>query len=112
MDVLLAEAVLVAVLDEALRGIDHKDALASGSAFLVEHDYAGRGARAVEKVRRKADDAFQVTTLYKVAADGTLCTTTKQHAVREDARAFAGAFERAEDVQEVGVIALLAGGMP
>jgi hypothetical protein len=29
--------------------------------------------------------------------------------VRENARAFAGALERAEDVQEVGVIALLAG---
>ena len=47
--------------------------------------------------------------LDEVAADGTLGTAAKQHAVRENARAFAGALERAEDVQEVGVVALLAG---
>ena len=47
--------------------------------------------------------------LDEVAADGGLGIAAKQNAVREDARAFAGALERAEDVQQVGVIALLAG---
>src|SRR5262249_56398068 len=70
---------------------------------------AGGNASAVKKVRRQTDDAFQVAALYEIAADGTLRTTTKQHAVREDARAFAGALERSQNVQEVSVVALLAG---
>ena len=109
MDVLLAEAVLVAVLHEALGGVDHEDALAGVRAFLVEHDDAGGDAGAVEEVRRQADDALDVATLDEVAADVGLGIAAKQHAVREDARAFAGALERAEDVQQVGVVALLAG---
>ena len=109
MDVLLAEAVLVAVLDEALGGIDHEDALAGVRAFLVEHDDAGGDAGAVKEVRRQADDALDVAALDEVAADGGLGIAAEQHAVREDARAFAGALERAEDVQQVGVVALLAG---
>ena len=34
VDVLLAQAVLVAVLDEALAGVDHEDALAAGAFSL------------------------------------------------------------------------------
>ena len=59
MDVLLAEAVLVTVLDEALGGVDHEDALAGVSVLLVENDDAGRNASAVEQVRGQADDAFE-----------------------------------------------------
>ena len=60
MDVLFAEAVFRAVLHEALRGVDHKDALAGGSVFLVEHEDAGRDARAVKEIRRQADDGLEV----------------------------------------------------
>jgi hypothetical protein len=72
-------------------------------------DDAGGNAGAVKEVRRQADDAFQVATSDEVAADDPLRTSSKQHAVREDARAFPNALERAEDVQEVSVITLLAG---
>jgi hypothetical protein len=109
VDVLLAKAVLVAVLDEPLGGVDHEDALAGVCPFLVEHDDAGWDACAVKQVRRQADYAFKVATLDQVAPDCGLSATTKQHTMRQDARAFAGALERAEDMQKVGVIALLAG---
>ncbi len=59
VDVLLAEAVLGAVLAEALGGIDHEDAFAGGGVFLVEHDDAGGDAGAVEQVGRQADDALR-----------------------------------------------------
>ena len=52
VDVLGAEPVLVAVLDEALGGIDHEDALASMSMFLVQHKDASGDAGAVEQVGR------------------------------------------------------------
>jgi hypothetical protein len=43
-------------------------------------------------------------------ADAALCATAKQHAVRVDDRALAGAFERFEDVQHEGVVAILGRG--
>ena len=58
-----AQAVLVAVLDEALGGVDHEDALAGVGVFLVEHDDAGGNAGAVEEVGRQADDALDVAAL-------------------------------------------------
>ena len=60
VDVLGAQAVLVAVLDEALGGVDHEDALAGRGVFLVQHDDAGGDAGAVEQVGRQADDALDV----------------------------------------------------
>ena len=45
----------------------------------------------------------------EIAANVGLGVAAKQNAVRQNARAFAGAPERADDVQQIGVIALLAG---
>jgi hypothetical protein len=59
VDVLLAQAVLVAVLEEALAGVDHEHALAADRIFLVEHQDAGRYAGAVEEVGGQADDALE-----------------------------------------------------
>ena len=59
VDVLLAQAVLVAVLDEALGGVDHEHALAGRRVLLVEHQDASWNARAIEQVGGQADDAFQ-----------------------------------------------------
>ena len=56
VNVLVAQAILVAVLDKTLRRIDHENALAGAGVFLVEDDDAGRDAGAVEEVRRQADD--------------------------------------------------------
>ncbi len=58
VDVLRTQTVLVAVLDEALGGINHEDALAGVGVFLVEHDDAGRDAGAIEEVGRQTDDAL------------------------------------------------------
>ena len=58
VDVLFAQAVLVAVLDVAAGGVDHEHALARGGVLFVEHQDAGGDAGAVEQVRRQADDAL------------------------------------------------------
>ena len=109
MDVLGAQAVLGAVLHEAAAGVDHEDALAGVGVLLVDDDDAGGDAGAVEEVRGQADDALDVALADERAADVGLGIAPEQHAVRQDARALAGALERADDVQQVGVVALLGG---
>ena len=98
VDVLLAQAVLGAVFHEAAAGVDHEDALASVGILLVDHHDAGRNAGAVKQVGRQTNDALDVSLADQVAPDVGLGTASKQHAVRQDARAFAGAFERANNV--------------
>jgi len=109
VDVLGAQAVLRAVLDEALGGVDHEDALAGGCVFLVEHDDAGGDARAIEEIRGQPDDGLDVAALHEVLADDGLGIAAEEDTVRENARAFAAGLERADDVQQVGVVALLGG---
>ena len=48
----LAQPILVAILDEALAGVDHENALARSGVFLVQHQDAGRDAGAVKQVGR------------------------------------------------------------
>ena len=107
VDVLGAEAVLVAVFHEALGGVDHEDALAGMGVFLVEHEDAGGDARAVKEIGRQADDALDVTALDDLPADRGLGTATEQNAVRKNDRAFACALEAGEDVQQEGIVAVL-----
>ena len=107
MDVLRAQAVLRAVLHEAAAGVDHEDALAGLSVLLVDHDDAGGDAGAVEQVGGQADDALDVALANEIAADLCLGIAAKQHAMGQDAGALAGALHRADDVQQVGVVALL-----
>ena len=75
--------------------------------LLIDDDDAGGDAGAVEQVRGQADDALDVALADKVAADVCLGIAPEQDAVRQDACAFAGALERADDMQQIGVVALL-----
>ena len=107
VDVLLAQAVLRAVLHEALGGIDHEDALAGGGVFLVEHDDAGGDAGAVKEIGGQADDGLEVAGADELLADDGLGIAAEEDAVRENAGGFARALHGADDVQQVGVVALL-----
>ena len=107
MDVLGAEAVLVAVFDEPLGGVNHEYALADGGVFLVEHDDAGRYARAVKQVGRQADDALDVTPADDLAADVGLDIAPEQHAVGEVDGGLPGALEAGEHVEQEGEVAIL-----
>ena len=109
VDVLGAQAVLGAILHEAAAGVDHEDALARLGVLLVDHDDAGGDAGAVEQIGRQADDALDVALAHQGAADVGFGIAAEEHAVRQDARAFAGALERAHDMQQVGIIALFGG---
>ena len=86
MDVLLTQTVLVAILDEALGGINHEHALARCCLLLIQHQDARRYARAIEQVSGQSDDGLDVTTLDDVTPDSCLGIATKQHAMRQDAR--------------------------
>src|SRR5439155_8741816 len=69
VEVLAAQAVLVAVLHETLAGIDHEDAGASVGVFLVDDNDAGGNAGAVEQVGGQADDTLDKPAPYQVLAD-------------------------------------------
>jgi hypothetical protein len=112
VNVLGAEAVLGAILQEAPARIDHKDALAGVGVLFVDGNDAGRDACAVEEVGGQANNALDVTLADKCTPDIGLGAAAEQDAVRQDAGAFAYALERAHDVQKIGVVALLLGRVP
>ena len=75
--------------------------------FLVEHEDAGGNAGAVKQIGRQADDAFQDPRANELLADCGFGVAAEQDAVGKDAGAFAVLFMRADDVQQIGVVALL-----
>src|SRR5688572_28983704 len=57
VNVLFAETVLTAVLDERPAGVDHINALATGGILLVEDKDTCRDTRTVEQVGGQTDDS-------------------------------------------------------
>src|ERR1022692_431503 len=109
VDVHGAETVLVAVLEEAGASIDDENAFAGVGVFLVDDYYAGGDAGAIKEVGRQADDALEIALAHEGAPNVGLGVAAEEDAVRENACAFAIAPERADDVEEVGIVALLGG---
>lgn len=109
VQVALAEAVLVAVLDEALGGVDHENALAGGGVLLIEDEDAGGNAGAVEEVGGQADDALEDSGADEVSPNDGLGIASEKDSVRKDAGTFSRALHRADDVEQEGVVALLGG---
>ena len=109
VNILRAQAVLGTILHVARAGVDHEDAFAGLCILLVDHDDAGGDARAIKQIGRQTDDALDVALAHQRAADVGFGIAAEEHAMRQDARAFARALERAHDVQQVGVIALFGG---
>jgi hypothetical protein len=107
MEVHAAQPVLVAIFREARAGINHENTLAGVGVFFVNDNEAGRDAGAVKQISGQADDALDVALAYQVAANVSLGIATEQHAVRQNARALAVTLERAHEVQQISVIALL-----
>ena len=93
VDVLMAQAVLVAIFHKALAGVDHEDTAAARGVFLIEDDNTGWDAGAVEQVGRQADDALDIPFADDVPADIAFGIATKEDAVWQNHRAFPGAFE-------------------
>ncbi|MNG06419.1 hypothetical protein D3C84_896570 [compost metagenome] len=52
VNVLLAQAVFVAIFDKAFAGIEHKDAFATVRLLFIQHDDAGRDTGAIKQVGR------------------------------------------------------------
>jgi hypothetical protein len=106
VDVLAAQAVLVAVLHKAPAGIHHEQPLALRRPRLIQHDDAGGNARAVEQVRRQADDALDVALAHQVPPNAGLGIAAKQHPVGQNHRRLARTLQRLEDVQQKGIVAV------
>ena len=107
MDVLGAEAVLVAIFEKALGGIDHEDAFSGCGIFLVENDDAGGNARAIKEIRRQPDNAFDKTTADYFPSDSSFGIATEKHAMGQNDRSFPCALQGCKDMQEESVIPVL-----
>ena len=65
--------------------------LRAGGVLLVEHEDAGGDAGAVKEIGGQADDALEIAGANKLLADDGLGIAAEEHAVRQNAGAFAGA---------------------
>jgi hypothetical protein len=108
VDVLLTQTVLGAIFTKALGRIHHEDALSGGCTFLVQHDDASWDASPVKQIGRQTNDGLDHATLDQVLADSTLGIAPEQDPVRQDDSALACGLDGAQNVEQVGVVALLA----
>src|SRR5688572_13682198 len=99
MNILVTQTVFRPILHKAAAGVDHKNALPSSGVFFVNYDDAGGNACAIKQICRQADDALDVALANQGAPDVAFGIATKEHAMRQNARAFAVALECADDVQ-------------
>ena len=107
MNVLGAEAVLGAVLHEALASVDHEDAFAGVGVLLVDDDDAGGDAGAIEEVGGQADDALDVAFADQGAADVGLGVAPEEYPVGQNSGTLACAVQRPDDVQRVPTSSLV-----
>ena len=108
-DIHIAQPVLGAVLHEAAAGVDHENALTRLGILLIDNHDASGDTSAVEEVGGQADYALDVALTHQVAANVRLGVAPEQHAVWQDAGTFTRALERPDDMEQVGVVALLGG---
>jgi hypothetical protein len=92
VDVLVTETVLRAFFSTAFRRINHENAFARLRVLFIEHEDAGRNVSPVKEVCRQADDALEDTGADEMLAYDSLDIATEEHAMGEDARAFAVPF--------------------
>ena len=79
IDVPLTQTVPVAVLNEVMAGIDHKDALTLNGISLIDDDNAGRDAGAIKQVGGQADDALDIALVNNGFADSRLRIATVEN---------------------------------
>ena len=94
MDILLPQAVLVAVLYIVPAGIDHKNAGALRSILFIYHQDTGRNSRSIEQVGGQSNNAFDITPVNDLFADVSLGIATEQHTMRQNDCCLAGRFQR------------------
>ena len=110
LDVLGPQAVLVLAFPVLAVGVDEEHVVALARAGLVEHQHAGRDARAVEQAAGQADHGLQDAVLDKALAAGPLLAPAEEHAVRHDHRHLAVGLGDGHHVlheHQVGLLALL-----
>ncbi len=74
--------------------------------LLVDNNNTCRDAGAVEKVGWQADNSLDVALADEGPAYIGFGIAPEQHTVRQDACAFARAFQRADNMQQISVISL------
>ena len=107
IDVPLTQAVLIAVLNEVVAGINHKDTLALGGISLIDDDNAGRDTGAIKQVGGQADDALDIALVDNGFTDGCLCIATEQNTVGKNDRSLTGAFQGLQNMEQPRKVAVL-----
>ena len=106
MDILLTQAVLVAVFDKALTRINHKKAFTLRSIFFVNNDNTGRNTRAEKQIWRQTDDTFDKTLIDNFFTNGSFRIAAKQYTMWQNNCRFAVRFQGLYHMQQPGKIAI------
>ena len=106
MNILVAQTVFRPVLHKPFTCIDHEHSFSVACIFLVNHNQAGRNTGAVKQVGRQTNDAFNVSFANQVLAYLRFGISTKQDSMGEDNRCLALTFQRADHVQQEGIVAI------
>ena len=107
MDILLPQAVLVAVLYIVPAGIDHKNAGALRSILFIYHQDTGRNPCAIEQVGGQANQSLDIPPIYNSFADVRFCIAAKQHTMGQNDCGLAIRFQRFQNMKQPSIVAVL-----
>src|SRR5664279_1954766 len=96
VNILLPQAVFVAILQEAVARVNNENTFAGSGIFLVEHNDAGLDTCSIKQVRRKPNDSLDVSPADDLPSDVSFDIATEENAVRHDDCSLTCTLERRE----------------
>ena len=105
----LTQAILVAVFYEVPAGINHKNASALISIFLVDDNDTSRNTCAIEQICRQPDDSLDKSGPDKGLSDFTLGITTEQDTMRQNDSSLTCSFQGFQNVHQPCIVAVFLG---
>ena len=107
-NILLSQTILSSIFDISTFGIDHKHSLTPCCFRLFYNDDTSRNTCTIKKVGRESYDALDIPFFgNEIFTNLSLGIASKKDAMRQNAGGTAGLFQRAYDMEEESIIAIL-----
>jgi len=106
INILLSQAILIAIFNESLVRINHKDTSATLSILLVDNNNTGWNTSSIKQVGWQTND-----TLYKPFSNDIFsyfrfCVSSKKNSMRQNHSTFALILKRTDNVQKKSIISI------
>ena len=113
MNILFSEAVFITIFNKSFAGINHKKPFLIVrkffcylSVFHIQHNDTGRNTRAIKQIGRQSNNSFNAPFFKNVFTNFSFHVSSKQDPMRQDTRPFSRTFQRFNDVEKKGIIAI------